>query len=121
MSRASLRIYLVRDESGLYTGRAIDSVRETWRLVVIGKSEEQVFDQLDHEIGRALDSDPEALEPFLWTEELHTAQILVEVRQETTLEKRTVIGKERIPLRITYAWAVITGERERAPAGYRVI
>src|SRR5215510_4063580 len=116
MSRPSLRIYLVRSANGLYTGRAIPRGHTAWRFIATGTSEENVLAELDHAIARALDEDPEAIEAFSWTEDLHAATVLVEVRQETTVEKRTVIGKERIPLRITYAWCEIAGDKQRAPA-----
>lgn len=121
MTRPSLRIYVVRDHSGLLTGRLMARSSTRTELVATGASEEELCERL-HELLSAQPDPLKACLPFNWTEPLHVDKILVEVRPQVSLGKRTVIGKQRIPLELTYAWAALVAEERRGtPAGFRVM
>ena len=121
MSAPSLRIYVVRDQSGVLTGRLVPRGTTRAEYVAVGATEEELCGRLQEQL--SAQPDPQrALEPFTWTEALHVDKVLVEVRPQVTLGKRTVIGKQRIPLELSYAWAALVGEDRRGmPAGFRVM
>jgi ATP-dependent Clp protease ATP-binding subunit ClpC len=121
VSRRSLRVYFVRDHSGLMTGRLVARSSTRAEHVASGSSEEEILERLHEQL--TADADPlTASEPFAWSETLHVDKVLVEVRPQVTLGKRTVIGKQRIPLELSYAWAALAGEeRQGTPAGFRVM
>jgi ATP-dependent Clp protease ATP-binding subunit ClpC len=121
MSRPSLRIYVVRDHSGMLTGRLVARSATRAEYVVTGASEDELYTRLQEQLSAQLDPQ-EAVQPFSWTEPLHVDKVLVEVRPQVTLGKRTVIGKQRIPIELCYAWAALASEERRGtPAGFRVM
>jgi ATP-dependent Clp protease ATP-binding subunit ClpC len=121
MSRPSLRIYVVRDRSGMLTGRLVARSVTRAEYVATGASEEELCGRLQEQLSAELDPQ-RAVQPFAWTEPLHVDKVLVEVRPQVTLGKRTVIGKQRIPLELSYAWAALASEERRGtPAGFRVM
>ncbi|MCC6899759.1 MAG: ATP-dependent Clp protease ATP-binding subunit [Polyangiaceae bacterium] len=115
--RRSLRVWLSVDRSGLSSARLIPRGTSFRSYVSAAASEEGALNELELLLSRELEQDGEALEPFQWTEELRIGQVLVEVRPQTLAGKRPVIGKERIPITFTYAWAELSGDG----AGYFVI
>ena len=121
MSRRSLRVYVVADESDLLTGRLIARAEADAEYVAAGSSEEQVLERLEALLLK--NDDPrDALEPFLWSEPLHVDTVLVEVRPQVTMNKRVVIGRQRIPIELHYAWAALASEqKDGVPAGFRVM
>lgn len=121
MSRHSLRIYVVRDHSGMLTGRLIARSPTRSEYVATGANEEELCARFQELLGA--EADPErACAPFHWVETLHVDKVLVEVRPQVTLGKRTVIGKQRIPIELSYAWAALVAEERRGtPAGFRVM
>jgi ATP-dependent Clp protease ATP-binding subunit ClpC len=121
LSRRTLRVYVVRDQSGLLTGRLVARSNTRAEYVATGASEEELFARLQEQL--SAQPDPvQACEPFSWSEALHVDKVLVEVRPQVALGKRTVIGKQRIPLELSYAWAALVGEeRQGTPAGFRVM
>ena len=121
MSRRSLRVYFVQDASGLLTGRLVARSNTSEEYVVAGSSETDVLTRLDARLERE-GKGSHRLEPFYWSEVLHIDKVLVEVRPQVTLGKRLVIGKQRIPIELHYAWAALVGEqRGGVPAGFRVM
>jgi ATP-dependent Clp protease ATP-binding subunit ClpC len=121
MSRPSLRVYVVRDHGGVLTGRLIARSSTRAEYVAAGASEDELCARLHEQLSAQLDPQ-RALEPFAWTEALHVDKVLVEVRPQVTLGKRTVIGKQRIPIELSYVWAALAGEARRGtPAGFRVM
>jgi ATP-dependent Clp protease ATP-binding subunit ClpC len=121
VSRRSLRIYIVRDHSGLLTGRLVARSSTRAEYVATGSSEEELCARLQEQLSQNLDP-LLASEPFSWSEPLHVDRVVVEVRPQVSLGKRTVIGKQRIPIELCYAWAALVGEeRQGTPAGFRVM
>jgi len=122
VSRRSLRVYFVEDASGLLTGHLVARTYTYTEYIATGANEDAVLTELDALLQRAGGDPLERSEPFSWTEELHVDQIVVEIRPQTQLGKRLVIGKQRIPITLTYAWAALEGERaDGVPAGFRVM
>ncbi|MFZ5890809.1 MAG: AAA family ATPase [Myxococcota bacterium] len=121
MSRRSLRVYFVRDHSGMLSGRLVARSSTRAEYVATAASEEEVLAQLQRQL--ASQDDPQAAcEPFLWSETLHVDKVLVDVRPQVSIGKRTVIGKQRIPLELSFAWAALASEdRHGIPAGIRVM
>jgi ATP-dependent Clp protease ATP-binding subunit ClpC len=121
VSRPSLRIYVVRDHSGMLTGRLIPRTSTPSEYVATGASEDELYARFQELLSEAPDPQ-QACAPFHWVEALHVDQVLVEVRPQVSLGKRTVIGKQRIPLELSYAWAALTAEERRGtPAGFWVM
>ncbi|MBE7486383.1 MAG: ATP-dependent Clp protease ATP-binding subunit [Polyangiaceae bacterium] len=114
--RRSLRIWLSLDRSGLVSARLIPRGSTFRAFVAAAEREEGALAELELGLSRALEEDGDVLEPFWWTEELRTGQVVVEVRPQTLAGKRPVIGKERIPITFGYAWAELAGDG----AGYFV-
>src|SRR5687767_10429307 len=96
----SLVVYFMRDESGLLTGRLVERGFTLLRFVARGADAEAVYAELGAQIAEALRENPSELDVFLWEEEVQTARIEVEVRPQLKVEKRSVIGKERIPIKL---------------------
>jgi len=91
-------------------------------FVASGTTEDEILTQLEILLQKDGADPLEQSEPFSWTEELHVDQVMVEVRPQTQLGKRVVIGKQRIPIALTYAWAALEGEQaDGVPAGFRIM
>jgi ATP-dependent Clp protease ATP-binding subunit ClpC len=124
-ARPSLRVHLCSDGSGLVTARLVARSASRYEVAATAQSDEQVLERLDARVESLLENDPDALDAFWWTEQLATARVIVEVRPQTTVQKRTVIGKSKIPLALTYVWAALASddarERGSAAVGYRVM
>jgi ATP-dependent Clp protease ATP-binding subunit ClpC len=122
VSRRALRVYFVEDAGGLLTGHLVARSNTYEEYVASGATEDDILAQLDALLQRDGGDPLERTEPFSWTEELHVDQVVVEIRPQTQLGKRLVIGKQRIPITLTYAWAALEGERaDGVPSGFRVM
>ncbi|HET9953239.1 MAG TPA: AAA family ATPase [Polyangiaceae bacterium] len=120
MSRISLRVYFVEDESGLLTGKLIARSSTRNEYLATGTTEEEVLARLGAQFDA--DSATEQLESFIWSEPLHVDRVVVEVRPQSSVGKRMVIGKQRIPIELHFVWAALQGEqRDGTPAGFRVM
>ena len=106
MARPTFRVHFVTHHDGSHTGRLLSrrGVLST-PLAGHGPTEEIVYAQLS----LALEETDQDLGEFLWEETLHVRRISVSVNPQLVVKKRMVIGKETIPLQVTYAWA----EQER--------
>ncbi|MFO0564784.1 MAG: AAA family ATPase [Polyangiaceae bacterium] len=113
---ASLRVWLAEDPSGLLSARLVPRAPSHVSFQVAAISEEEALAELSSVLVRALELDPQALDDFQWTEELRVDQVRVEVRPQSLLGKRSVIGKEPIPVTFTYAYAEL-GDRRRPEDG----
>lgn len=121
MSRRSFRVYFVRDQGGLLSGRLVPRSFTHAEYVATAATEEDVLARLEALLSKSEDKQ-RAHEPFLWNEPLHVDKVLVELRPQVTLGKRTVIGKQRIPVELSYAWAALSSEGATGtPAGFRVM
>ena len=114
--KRSLRVWLSVDRGGLVSAQLIARGATYARFAVSATSEGAALDELESLILRAVLANADALQPFEWAEELRTGQVVVEVRPQTMAGKRPVIGKERIPITFSYAWAELGGDG----AGYYV-
>lgn len=117
MSGASFRVYLVKDESGFVTARLISRSARAEPIVSTGMSEEQALERLELELG-ALDG---GFEDFSWDEQFEIGKVRVEVRPEAFVQKRRVIGAQRIPLELSYAWSRLPSETPGGAPSYRVL
>ncbi len=116
MSAESLRVYVVRDASGLCSGRLITRGPT---IAATAMSEEQLLEKLEPEL--ALFVEEYGSETALWDEHFEIGKVLVEVRPEAFVQKRRVIGKERIPIELSYAWSLLPSDNPRATPSYRVL
>ncbi len=119
--KRSCRVYFIRDAGGLLTGLLMPRTSTRLRISATGPSEESVLEQLDAELSTRIGDDLEAFESFLWLADVRTANVTVEVRPQTTVGKRRIIGKNKIPIEVTYAWAAVSDGKRGDPAGYRVM
>jgi ATP-dependent Clp protease ATP-binding subunit ClpC len=114
--RRTLRIHLVGDGAGLWTGRLVARADTFHEVTASAHSDDEVLSRIRARLEELIESDPDVLEPFLWSEELSIASVRVEVRPQAMLGKRSVIGKGKIPLELSYLFAALSGGE-----GYRVL
>jgi ATP-dependent Clp protease ATP-binding subunit ClpC len=115
MSRSSLRVYLVTHHDGKQTGRLLARGWAAEVPVAYGATRDEVLAGLEQIVGDQLAGNPSALEPFMWDEQLNVRSVGLEVHPQTVVKKRWVIGKDPIPLRLTFAWSKLDA------GGYRVV
>jgi ATP-dependent Clp protease ATP-binding subunit ClpC len=114
----SLRVYMIRDVSGLTTGRIVP--RSGWvDLAASGMDEEQCLQNLEQDLAKFIAEN--GAEGLLWDEHFSTSKVLVEVRPEVFVQKRRVIGKDRIPIELSYAWSVLPSTTPGGAESYRVL
>lgn len=117
-TRKSLRVYFIRHEGGALTGillRTWDWWFDRAPPSAYGASEEDVYEQLEAQLHAMAATRDDDLERYLWRESFELGSVTVDVHPETAVQKRTVIGKRRIPLTITYLASRVEG------GGYRVM
>ncbi len=101
MARPTYRVHMVTHHDGSHTGRLLSrSGSLSSPLAGHGPTEEVVLSQLT----LALEEAVEPVEEFLWEETLKVRRVKVQVNPQRVIKKRTVIGKQTIPLQVTYAW-----------------
>ncbi|NVB42886.1 ATP-dependent Clp protease ATP-binding subunit [Pseudenhygromyxa sp. WMMC2535] len=113
--KESLRVYLVGHHDGKLTASLLARSWAEFAPSAFGASEAEVLDDLEQLIADMLARDPAALDPFMWDESLSVRTVRVEIQPQAVVDKRWVIGKQPIPLRLTFAWSRL------AKGGYRVI
>ncbi|MBC8073199.1 MAG: ATP-dependent Clp protease ATP-binding subunit, partial [Deltaproteobacteria bacterium] len=112
MSRATFRVHLTTHHDGRITGRVIPSAMSAGDPPTgYGPDQDSVLSQL----ALALDEHPEALGWLLWREPANLRRLELEVHPRSVVDKRMVIGKQRLPLRIGYVWA------ELPRGGFKVV
>ncbi|HWB80044.1 MAG TPA: AAA family ATPase [Nannocystaceae bacterium] len=112
MTRPTYRVHLSTHHDRRITGRLIPSTPTLADPPTgYGDSEEAVLSQ----IALALEEHSGELDNLLWREELALRRLEVEINPSSVVDKRIVIGKQRIPLRIGYAWA------ELPRGGYKIV
>ncbi|MFO0755842.1 MAG: AAA family ATPase [Byssovorax sp.] len=118
MSKQSFRVYLITHLDGRVTGillRTWSSFFDRPAPSAYGISEGDVLDQLDEQLQAMVATGSDEIERYLWDEDLGVRTITVEVHPQSSVKKRAVIGKRRVPLRLTYLYAEIKG------GGFRVM
>ncbi len=88
--------------------RAWDELFDKPAPAAFGVSESDVLEQLERQLV-GLTATGESLTRYLWTEEFQTRRVRVDVHPLSSVKKRPVIGKELIPLQLTYAWSKMSG------------
>jgi ATP-dependent Clp protease ATP-binding subunit ClpC len=117
-TKKSLRVYFVNHLDGRVTGillRTWDWFFDRRPPSAYGTSEEDVYEQLHAQLHAIAAARDDSLDRYLWDESFDLRGITVEVHPQTSVKKRTVIGKRRIPLKITYLFSKIEG------GGYRIM
>lgn len=114
----SLRVYLVDHPGGRLSGYLMR--KRSWLFdrpppAAFGSSEEQVLMQLETQLQERLVRGEEDLDRYLWEERFATRRVKVAIHPATMVDKRPVVGRRELPLRISYAWT-----RTRSGA-YRVV
>ncbi len=111
----SLRVYFVAHHSGMLTGSLLPRGWSEDNPSVHAATKAEVFSGLEQLITDMMVHTPGSLDPFLWTEQLNTRTVQVEVNPQAVLDGRWVVGKDPIPLRLSFAWS-------RLPkGGFRVL
>jgi len=117
-TKRSFRVYFTAHHDGRLTGillRTWDWFFDRPAPAAYGTSEDDVLEQLEAELQGLAATREDDLERYLWDDAFEVRTIGIEVHPQTTVKKRAVIGKRRIPLRLTYLWSKL---RE---GGYRVM
>lgn len=101
MARPTYRVHLVTHHDGSHTGRLLSRTGTlSSPLSGHGPTEEVVLSQLT----LALEEAAETVEEYLWEETLQVRRVKVQVNPQRVVKKRTVIGKQTIPVQVTYGW-----------------
>jgi ATP-dependent Clp protease ATP-binding subunit ClpC len=112
--RSSLRVYFVTHHDGKLTGSLLARGWAEQLPSAFGGSEAEVYAGLEQMITDMLGHEG-AIEPFLWDEALNVRTVNVSVHPLSVVQKRWVIGKDAIPLRLAFAWSKLD------KGGYRVV
>ncbi|APR77397.1 ATP-dependent Clp protease ATP-binding subunit ClpA [Minicystis rosea] len=116
MSKESLRVYFVRHEDGRYTGillRTWDWAMDSPPPSAYGVSEDDVLAQLEREVHAIAARGDHAMARYLWDESFQVRTAPVDVHPQTSVKKRAVIGKRRIPLVLSYLASRVPGGGHR--------
>ncbi len=101
MTRPTYRVHFVTHHDGNRTGRLLSrSGTLSTPLAGHGPTDDVVLSQLTLALEEAVGS----VDEFLWEETLRVRRVKVQVNPQRVVQKRTVIGKQTIPLQVTYAW-----------------
>ncbi|WP_437936040.1 AAA family ATPase [Sorangium sp. So ce341] len=118
MTKKSLRVYLIAHHDGRFTGILL----RTWAFVfdrpapsAYGASEEDVLRKLEVELHARVATGEDDLDRYLWDEPFEVRTLGVDVHPQTTVKRAAVVGRRRIPLRLTYLASKL------AEGGYRVM
>jgi len=130
-AQKSMRVYFVTHHDGRRTGTLL----RTWSSFfdgpppsAYGADEDDVLRQLEDRLLRMEADGSDVVDRYLWTEPFHTRQVRIDVHPLSSVKKRPVVGKTSIPLRVTYAWLEVKGDKPEAergeadpPRAYRVM
>ncbi|HKE20384.1 MAG TPA: AAA family ATPase [Kofleriaceae bacterium] len=114
----SFRVWFVSHDGGRLSGTLMPvrhGVLDPRPPSAFGPSEESVLAQLERRLLELEVGDDDSVDRYLWSEELLTRRIDVEVHPEGVIEGRQVIGARKIPLRLTYGYCQL------ATGAYRVV
>jgi len=118
MSRPSFRVYFVPHASGHLTGILLRPWSQFFDVSppsAFGSSEDDVYAQLEVLIREAEATGKDQAARYLWTTELEVRPVSVDVHPQTVIDKRPVIGKREVPLRLYFASTALP------KGGHRVI
>jgi ATP-dependent Clp protease ATP-binding subunit ClpC len=117
MRKKTFRVYFIPHDDGRLTGillRTRERLFEARAPAAYGVSEADVYAQLERELKARDAAGKDQLDRYLWDEEFETRRVSVEVHPQAVIDKRTVVGARRIPLRLSYAYCPLP------EVGYRV-
>jgi ATP-dependent Clp protease ATP-binding subunit ClpC len=118
VSKKSFRVYFVGYEDGRVAGRLMrtwDNFFDRPAPAAYGATPDDVYAELETKLERIYADDPADVERYLWDERFETLTVPVEIHPLSSVERRAVIGKKRIPLVLSYAYAPLEG------GGYRIM
>ena len=107
MSDKSLRVYFTTHHDGRLTGRLLPAWANFFDAPApsaYGASRAEVYALLETRVRQLLLEESSALGRFLWEESLQAKTLTVEVHPQRLLQKRPVIGKALVPLKLTYIY-----------------
>ncbi|KIG14867.1 ATP-dependent Clp protease ATP-binding subunit ClpA [Enhygromyxa salina] len=107
-------MYFVTHHDGKLTGTLLARGWTQQLPSAFGASEAEVYAGLEQIVSDMITREL-ALDPFLWDEDLNARTVHVEVHPLAVVQKRWVIGKQAIPLRLAFAWSKLD------KGGYRVV
>jgi ATP-dependent Clp protease ATP-binding subunit ClpC len=105
-SPKSFRVFFITHQDRRLTGilmRNWSSPFDVPAPSAYGATEDDVYRQLEVALKEAEVAGKDHAGRYLWSEEFATRKVTVEIHPQTVLKKRAVIGKAKIPLRLTYA------------------
>jgi ATP-dependent Clp protease ATP-binding subunit ClpC len=118
VSKKSFRVYFVVYEDG----RRLGTLMRTWdnffdrpAPAAYGPTADDVYAELESKLEALRREDPADVDRYLWEERFDTATVPVDVHPLSSIERRPVIGKKKIPLVLSYAYAALEG------GGFRVM
>ena len=118
--KPSLRVYFVRHHDGKLTGTLLARGWIDGRApAVLGATQDEVYAGLTQLVADLVAS--EAIDPYLWDEQLNARTVTVEVHPLAVVQKRWVIGKDAIPLRLAFAWSKLDSGLAGRGGGFRVV
>jgi ATP-dependent Clp protease ATP-binding subunit ClpC len=116
VSKSSLRVYFVRHLDGRHTGillRTWDWLFDRRPPSAYGVSEADVLEQLEAELHAMAARHDDSIDRYLWDESFEVRTVDVDVHPQTSVKKRPVIGRRRIPLRLSYLASKMPGGGHR--------
>jgi ATP-dependent Clp protease ATP-binding subunit ClpC len=117
MSKPSLRVYFIKHHDGRRSGilmRPFSTFFDKPPPAAYGDDEEQVLARIEGQLQELL-AESGDLARYLWTERFETGMVTVNLHPQSTVKKRPVIGKKRVPLRLTYVASKVPS------GGFRVL
>ncbi|HEY3450296.1 MAG TPA: AAA family ATPase [Myxococcales bacterium] len=110
-AKKSFRVYLQTHHDGRITGLMLPAKLpiEQPPPEAYGATEADVLARLEVLSAARMADDAWAMEPYLWDTQLDVHTLSVEIHPMTLRDKRPVIGKARLPLKLTYAASRLKG------------
>jgi ATP-dependent Clp protease ATP-binding subunit ClpC len=105
VAKPSFRVYFTTHFDGRKTGvllRTWDALFDRPAPSAYGATEDDVFRQLELTLRELEVTGEDHLLRYLWEETFQSQEVLVDVHPLSIVKKRTVIGKKKVPLRLTY-------------------
>jgi ATP-dependent Clp protease ATP-binding subunit ClpC len=116
VSKPSFRVYFVVHENGHRTGtlmRTWDQFFDRPPPAAYGGTTEDVYAQLEQQLHRIQAEKTDDITRYLWTVPFSTQEVRVDIHPLSSVKKRPVIGKQKIPLVLTYAHCPLEGGGHR--------
>jgi ATP-dependent Clp protease ATP-binding subunit ClpC len=115
MTKKSFRVYWITHHDNRKTGMLLRSWSSFWDgppPSSYGANEEEVLSQLEIQLQEE-EMYGKSLDRYLWEERFACREVAVQIHPQTVIQKRPVVGKKQIPLRLTYAYSKTKNESFR--------